>query len=152
MATTFDRQALLISLRRGEGFRGHVYDDKTGQPIKPGTVVEGHPTIGTGHALDVDVIPTEVDDLWMNIRIDQADQGLERALPYYQAVPDSRRRVLLELAYEMGVSGLLKFQKMLAAVRVSDWQTAGAEMLDSEWAKDVQADRVKRLHDQMVGG
>lgn len=52
-----DLQKVLIPmLRAEEGLRLTVYDDATGKPIKPGTLVKGHPTIGIGRALDVNGI------------------------------------------------------------------------------------------------
>jgi GH24 family phage-related lysozyme (muramidase) len=35
-----------------EGRRAQAYDDATGQPITPGSIIEGHPTLGIGFNLD----------------------------------------------------------------------------------------------------
>jgi GH24 family phage-related lysozyme (muramidase) len=60
---------LLLSqmLEREEGLRTLVYDDATGKPIGPGSVVQGHPTIGIGRALDVNgITAVEADFLLEN--------------------------------------------------------------------------------------
>jgi hypothetical protein len=36
----------------------------------------------------------------------------------------------------MGVSGVMKFSRMWAAIRGEAWDRAADEMLDSKWAKD----------------
>ena len=43
--------------------------------------------------------------------------------------------VLIDMAYQMGVSGLLKFKNMLASIRSGDYQDAAEHLLDSNYAK-----------------
>ena len=46
-------QQQLDELGADEGIRMLVYDDATGRPIGPGTLVRGHPTIGIGTDSDL---------------------------------------------------------------------------------------------------
>ena len=46
-----------------------------------------------------------------------------------------RRAVLLSMAYQMGVDGLMKFKNMWAAINRQDWDDAADQMLDSKWAR-----------------
>lgn len=70
--------------------------------------------------------------------------------PYYgREIP--RGAVLLDMAYNMGVAGLMNFHHMLAAVQAGDWKTAAAEMLNSTWAKQVK-NRAYRLAAVMENG
>ena len=39
------------------------------------------------------------------------------------------------MGYQMGVSGLMRFRRMWAAIRRFDWTEAHREALDSLWAK-----------------
>ncbi len=43
-----------------------------------------------------------------------------------------RRAVLIDMAYEIGGSGLSQFHDMLEAVRAGNWDQAGAELRDSK--------------------
>ena len=49
----------------------------------------------------------------------------------------------------MGAPRLSKFKKFIAAVNEADWTTAGVEMLDSRWAKQV-GNRATRLKDRIT--
>ena len=43
----------------------------------------------------------------------------------------TRRDVLVEMVYQLGAKGVLKFKRMLAALEAGDYETAADEMLDS---------------------
>lgn len=64
---------------------------------------------------------------------------------------EARRGVLVEMAYQLGLAGLLGFKKFLAAAREGNWEEAGKEMLDSLWARQTPA-RAKRLMEIFVDG
>ena len=70
-----------------------------------------------------------------------ADQLASRS--FYCQCNGARAIVLLSMAYQMGVGGLLKFRKMLAAIEDNDWPEAEKQALDSRWAKQTP-DRAKR--------
>ena len=56
---------------------------------------------------------------------------------------DAADLVMLDMAYQMGVGGLLKFEKMLAAIACEDYETAADELLDSNYARQTP-NRAKR--------
>ena len=45
--------------------------------------------------------------------------------------------VLLDMAYNLGVNGLLKFSRTLRAIERGQWVEAGEEMKDSKWFEQV---------------
>lgn len=51
------------------------------------------------------------------------------------------------MCFNVGVSGLLAFKRMLAACERGDYGRAAEEMLDSKWAKQVggRADELARM-------
>ncbi len=49
----------------------------------------------------------------------------------------SRQGVLLNMAFNLGVHGLLSFKKMWAAIDRNDYDWAAVEMLNSRWAEQV---------------
>lgn len=129
-------------LMRDEGFREHTYED-----------TEGHLTIGYGINLDTEAIPQDIAELWLTRKISEIEYQL---LPLvfnnnYAMTFNPRGAVLTNMAYNLGVKGLLGFTKMLAAFAAGDYDTAAVEMLDSKWAKQV-GDRATRLAEQMRTG
>ena len=47
--------------------------------------------------------------------------------------PEEVEEVLVEMAYQMGVSGVSKFKRALKFMEHSNWEKAADEMLDSKW-------------------
>lgn len=63
----------------------------------------------------------------------------------------ARAEVLINMAFNMGVPGLLKFRRTLDAVRADDYDAAASHMLDSRWACQVGR-RAVELARQMRAG
>lgn len=139
-------------LKQHEGFRAYVYDDGTGQPIRPGSVVQGHPTIGYGWALDVSPMSEGLASRLLEEGLMVRVGNLASRLPWLHRIDDVRKSVLYELAYNLGVNGLLGFPKMLAAIERGDYLAAGVELLDSRWAVQVGPNRARNLADRLVHG
>lgn len=138
-------------LQADEGRRFFVYDDANGKPIVPGYTVIGHPTIGAGRALDVKGIsPAE-----LLVLLDDDEQEfrtkLEAALPWIKQLDITREAILIEMSFNLGVTGLLGFHNTLAAVQAGRWADAATAMLASHWAFQV-GDRAKRLANAMITG
>ena len=51
------------------------------------------------------------------------------------------------MSYQMGVTGVSYFKKMIKAMKQSNWKVAADEMLDSKWAKKDTPNRANRLAD-----
>lgn len=115
---------------------------------------EGYLTIGIGRLIDKRkggrLRPDEIAYLFNN-DVDAAFEELTRALPWFQNLDDARRGVLVNMAFNLGVPGLLKFPKTLSLIQQGKYAEAAVEMLDSLWAKQV-GDRAKRLSQQMRTG
>jgi lysozyme len=58
------------------------------------------------------------------------------------------KNVLVNMAYQMGMTSFRNFSKMIAALKDEDYDTAAKEMLLSRWAKETPR-RAKRLAEQM---
>lgn len=134
-------------LERDEGWREFVYDDATGKPIVKGSVVEGYPTIGIGFCVSADrgaPLPRVIADRWLDHLLVEIGKGLDARIPWWRYQPDDVQRALVSMAYQLGVSGLLNFRKMLAALERGDRLQAAAEALDSRWARQTpsRANRV----------
>ena len=127
-------------LIRDEGIRLKAYRD-----------TQGLLTIGVGRNLDgVGLYPDEVEYLLDN-DLRRVQEQVLIALPWTVSLDEARFGVLLNMCFNLGLRGLLKFREMLSAVETGDWTTAAVEMLDSDWATQV-GDRAVRLAKQMETG
>lgn len=125
-----NEEDFIAQLMRHEGYRGQVYSD-----------TEGVLTAGWGHALHVgSTVPRAAaeaflaEDLAM-VRRDFPALGLE--------LDPVREFVIKNMLFNLGLSKLKGFRKMLAALRVGDYARASKEMLDSKWAGQVKGRAVE---------
>ena len=72
-------------------------------------------------------------------------------LERFDTLSTNRQNVLVNMAFNLGIYGLLRFKKMLLAVEKQDWDEAANQMLDSRWSKQV-GNRSKELADIMRQG
>lgn len=144
-------QMIEAMLRRDEATRLKVYDDKTGKPLVPGTVLVGHPTIGTGRALDTNGLSQHEADYLLAGDIYRVREEAEKAFPWYGLLLDSRKAVILSMLFQIGLPKVLGFKEMLLACEHQNWARAAAEMRDSAWHKETPA-RSERLAVQMETG
>ena len=129
---------LLDDLRSDEGWSPYVYRDS--HPEK-------YQTIGYGFLVDSRKgvgLPKEVAEFWLEYAVNERLTELRSRWPGYDLQSPEVQRALGNMAYQLGVSGLLKFGKMLAALDRGDRAIAAAEALDSTWAKQTPA-RARRV-------
>ena len=141
-----DDPLLLAELRRDEGVRRWPYADTLG--IK--TVGVGHNLVAHPLSLIYPLDDAEIDVILIG-DIAEVIAGLDARLPWWRSLNDVRQRVIVNMAFNMGIAGLLTFKNTLAAVRGGRYSDAAAGMLASKWAKQVGA-RAKRLADMMREG
>ncbi len=132
----YSLDSLLRDLRRDEGKRLRAYQDTLGVW-----------TIGYGHIKGVkpdDVITDMEAEAFLKQDAAAAVLGLEKKLPWSSLLSEPRWRALANMCFNLGLTKLLKFEKMLAALKAGDWDTAAKEALNSNWAAQV-GDRAKRI-------
>ena len=130
--------SLIDNIKISEGFRSKVYK-----------CTEGYDTIGYGFAIKDLELDEDICDMILERKVAKLVEMLEKNLPYLPSLPKDAQDVLIEMAYQMGVSGLLKFKKTLMYVESKDYKDASVEMLDSRWAKQTP-NRAKKLSDIMA--
>jgi lysozyme len=117
-----------------------------GLRLTPYQCPAGKTTIGVGRNLD-DVGITEAEAMaLLDNDIVRVKAQLTKALPWLQG--DNVQRALGNMTFQMGLGGVLKFKKMLAALQVKDYTAARREALDSAWARQTPQ-RAKRVTDLM---
>ena len=131
---------LLAQLQRDEGLRLHAYKDSVGVL-----------TIGYGHNLEAHGITEAVASAILAEDIDRARADVLTRIPVSMALDEIRRDALINMAFNLGIVGLLRFTALLGALEQQDWPAAAQAMLDSKWARQV-GERAHRLADQMRDG
>lgn len=127
-------------LRRDEASRNFPYTDSVGKL-----------TIGIGRNLtDRGISDSEINFMLSN-DVTATQTGLTNALAWYAGLDEARRGVLENMAFNMGLHGLLAFHKMLTFLEAGEYDQAATEMLNSKWAGQV-GDRAKRLALQLQTG
>lgn len=66
-------------------------------------------------------------DALLKADIDSFSLQLNRQLAGWEEYPEPAQEALFDMAYNLGVAGLLKYHKMLDACAEGDWVTAAAE-------------------------
>ena len=60
---------------------------------------------------------------------------LEARWPSFTGLDPVRQRVLIHIAFDLSVAGLLMLRRFIVAVECGFWETAAEEMLISQWGK-----------------
>src|SRR5471030_2400444 len=108
MAELIDVSLMSLELRTVEAERFTVYDDKTGTPLHPGTMLQGHPTIGVGRALDLRGI-TRPESAIMLANDIALYTGELANYDWWMALDPVRRRAIVNMRHQIGLDGLLEF-------------------------------------------
>ena len=130
---------LIEQLKVHEGFRS-----------KPYKCTADKLTIGYGLNLDAG-IDGELAELILKHQVSKLRSRFESAEWYSSIDSQARKDALVNMAFNIGVSGTFKFAKMFNAIALRDYHQAANEMLDSKWAKQVGG-RAIELAEQMRSG
>ena len=110
-------------------------------------------TIGFGINLETESIPYEVALFWLEYKVEETDNILSGKLIFYSGLTDNRKSVLINMAFNLGINGLLNFRKTLKLIEQGNFLDASKEMLDSQWAReDVGNERSNELSELMKKG
>ena len=134
---------LLESINHHEGFVEHVYDDSLGIP-----------TIGYGFAIKDLILQEDLCDEILLRKLRILGKSVIGKFPFFDSLPSDCKTVLMEMCYQLGVTGVSKFKKALKAMEDGDWEKAADEMLDSKWAKQTpnrakeMSNIIRSLHEE----
>ena len=127
---------LIKMIRKDEGFRGRPYTDS-----------EGLLTIGIGFCIDRAPLPETVGLYWCGYILDNIQNRISTsqfAGQTFNRLSEPRQWAILNMCYQMGVTGVCRFFNMWAALDVEDYGKAAKEALDSVWAHQTPK-RAKRI-------
>jgi len=118
-----------------------------GCELKPYHCTAGKLTIGFGRNLDDSGITEDEAEYLLNSDVKKRASELDTLIPWWTNLTDNRQRALLNMSFQLGVNGLLKFKKMIQALECGNYRAACLEGLDSNWAKQTpqRAYRVTKM-------
>ena len=121
-------------ISREEGYREFAY-----------RCSEGYPSIGIGwkigrkedslESYKFMSVSERIAEMKCSERIFEIRAELGEKIPFFFLQTMPRQTMLISMAYQMGVDGLMGFKHMLSAIRDRDWEVVYIEGLDSRWAK-----------------
>ncbi len=134
---------LKTQLKEFEGWVPHAYEDSM-----------GYVTIGCGRLIDKRkggrLSDAEIDYLLEN-DIAEKTQQVTEALPWVKTLNEARQAVVIGMAFQMGLKGLLNFKSTLEAMRDERYADAAERMRQSLWAKQTP-NRANKMAYQMESG
>lgn len=105
----------------------------------------GNPTIGYGRLIrEGGGLTDEEADMLLDNDIKRVMAEMDDKMLWWRGESDMRKRALVNMAFNLGVNGLLKFKKALYAMQHGLYKEATAHFKDSVWFKQVP-NRVNRL-------
>lgn len=129
----------LTLIEKHEGYKRNIYTDTL-----------GHNTIGIGFNLDAGMTKDEARCL-ARYKINNIRSRLSYLIPTFNALSARRKDVLIDVAYNIGIGGLMNFKKMLAAINEGNFKRAKLELLDSNAARELH-NRYGELAEMMEDG
>lgn len=114
----------------------------------------GYLTLGVGRLIDSrkgGCITAEESAYLLANDIARKTAELDKRLPWWKELDAARKGVLLSMAFQMGVDGLLGFKNTLLLIHAEHYEAAAKGMLNSLWAKQTP-ERAKRMSEQMRTG
>lgn len=83
--------------------------------------------------------------------IEKAKRECSKNIPFFYSLDSERQYALLDMCFNMGIKTLMKFQLMLTAMGVGNWEKASEECLRSRYAKQT-GKRAKRIAETIRTG
>lgn len=151
-----DKEAVIKRLSIHEGIK-----------LQPYKCLAGYLTIGIGRNLETNPLTEEekkvVGDWRHGITknaaffllrndITRVEMECKQHIPFWKQLDDERQYALLDMTFNLGINGLLKFKKMLACMSIGDYRGASKECLNSKYAKEVgkRAQRIGKIIEKGV--
>ena len=129
--------SLIDSIKQHEGYVGIVYKDSLGID-----------TIGYGFAIKDLELDKDVCDIILARKLKDLQDRVKLKFGWYPFMPKVIQDVIMEMCYQLGVTGFSKFVKTITYLQDRQFEEASVEMLDSLWAKQTP-NRAKELSNRV---
>ena len=115
---------LLEKIKEHEGFVPRVYK-----------CTEGFDTIAYGFAIKDLTLDEDIAEEILIRKLEKLQRNANSRFQWLEDMPQEVQEVVLNMCYQLGVTGVSKFRKAISALQEGDWDEAANEMLDSLWAR-----------------
>lgn len=117
--------SLIRWIKRCEGFSTRLYKDE-----------DGKLTIGWGRNLEDDGVSVDEANYLFTNDLTRTITELE---PYswFNTQPDNVKNALINMNFNLGITKLLGFSRMIEALELNNYPRAAVEALNSKWATQV---------------
>ena len=116
--------SLLDRIKHHEGFRSKVYK-----------CTEGYDTIGYGFAIKDLELDKDISEMILMQKLDNLMTRIGKTFVWWRSADSTVKDVVVEMCYQLGVSGFSKFKKTIDHLENKRYGKASAEILDSKWAR-----------------
>ena len=96
---------------------------------------KGYDTIGYGFAIKDLELDEEIAELILVRKLDKLMNRIQKKFHWWRSAEEEAKNVVVEMCYQLGVSGFSKFKKTISHLENKRYGKASVEMLDSRWAK-----------------
>ena len=105
-------------------------------------------TIGYGRNLEDKGITEKEAEYLLQSDIEECKKNIVSKISFYEDLSEVRKAVLIDMCFNLGINGLMKFKNTLKAIQLKNYDLAANEMLNSNWAIQVKG-RALRLSRMM---
>ena len=126
-----DMNGVIDTIKQEEGFKDEPYYDSRG-------------VLTIGYGTNISKITQAEAEMLLSERLDAAQDALYLALPWLRVETQNVRDALADMAYQLGVEGVLEFKEMLALIGEHKYEAAQKEALNSKWARETP-ERAQRV-------
>lgn len=122
--------SLIENIKTHEGYRREIYKDSVGKP-----------TVGYGFLVaalspdelklnggKVEPISKEVAEKILNLKVAKLQKRVFQCLPWLQSKPQNVQDTLIEMAYQLGLAGLMGFRHTLSCIEAGDYAQAAKNL------------------------
>ena len=127
--------SLIENVKESEGFRDRVYK-----------CTQGYDTIGYGFAVKDLVLDEDIADMILERKLNRLESRIDSKFPFTEDLPKNVKDVVIEMCYQLGVSGFSKFKQTISLLRLGNFKEAADEMLQSRWSRQTP-NRAQKLAD-----
>lgn len=102
-------------------------------------------TIGIGHNMAKPISARAIQQIFED-DLHEAMNDCVHAFPWFADLSVPRQWVLVDMCFNLGLTKLRQFAKMMQALSLGEYETAAQEMLDSDWATQVGSRATELAH------
>ena len=128
-------------IKRHEGYKPKVYKDHL-----------GFDTIGIGFKVSELYLDEEICDRILKQKLSDLELQISQRFDWYGNAQCILKCVVLNMCYQMGVSGFSKFKKTIKYMAQGDLDKASVERLDSKWGREQTPTRARELSNLLKHG